>query len=123
MLSVDELVGSVRPRNVRPPSVAVPVLPLQVGLKLFQSVQPAGAARLPSASWKPVWSAIPPLVPQPVGLNDCGNEAEPAAATSEELKRLELEPRYQFPSECREEREVRKACPPAREDCWVELMA
>jgi hypothetical protein len=97
-------------------------LPLHVGLKLFQSVQPEPAARLPSASSKPVWSAIEPFVPQPVEANDCNEKTELSAGKREEPKRLELELKCRRPSECREEREMRRACPWAREERWVELM-
>src|SRR5215831_17433610 len=114
MSSAVEFTGSVRPTKLSGPSVALPTRPFQVGLKLFQSEQPAvSGARLPSASSKPVWSAsdpsLAPPIPQPVDARS-GERAEPAPVA----ERLAEDP---------EERETDEACPWARESRWVELLA
>src|SRR5689334_4838216 len=121
MLSLLELAGSVRPKNERGPSVAVPTLPLQLGVKLFQSVHPfLVTARSASASSNPVWSAIDPEAPQPVAARSLAVPVEvlPRAGKSEKLA---LEEEWRAAGE--EEREAKEACPWARERSWVELTA
>ncbi|SRR6266513_6498531 len=70
MLSLVELKASVAPAKLKPLLDAVLVwngaVPVQVGVKPFQSIQLPGLSRLPSASSKPEASAIVPSAPQPV---------------------------------------------------------
>src|SRR3954463_8007623 len=71
MLSLVVFTASVAPAKVKAPVDPVPVwngaVPVQVGVKPFQSMQSAlSIARLPSASSKPEASAIVPSAPQPV---------------------------------------------------------
>src|SRR2546423_1843747 len=101
MLSLLELTGSVRPMKDRPPSVAVPVLPLQVGLKLFQSVQPAPGARFPSASSNPLAFAIVPAAPQLTLASErlVAPDVLPKAGNTEALKSEEPEPELELECE------------------------
>src|SRR6476469_4211783 len=98
MLSLVVLKASVAPAKLKPLLDAVPVwngaVPVQVGVKPFQSMQPAvSIARLPSASSKPEASAIVPSAPQPeieASERLAKLEVEPSAGKSE-LPKLELE--------------------------------
>jgi hypothetical protein len=64
-----------------------------------------------------------PLAPQPVDVT-AESEFEPTSERREELKRdLGEELKRECPTECREWREARKACPWARENTRVELLA
>jgi hypothetical protein len=91
---VAELTASVTPAKWKFPLIFVALwygaVPVQVsGAKLFQSAQPAcSIVRLPSASSKPLASAIVPAVPQPVAASDRGEAVE---LESKPGKREELE--------------------------------
>ncbi len=108
--------------------MAVPTPPLQLGLKLFQSVQPAlSTARLPSASSKPVASASVPEAPQP--LDAASVRPIPAKVVSKAGKKAGWALAGVRPAaratelEAEDERETREACPEADDRCSDERRA
>src|SRR6476661_5766378 len=103
MLSLVVLKASVAPAKLKPLFDAVPVwngaVPVQVGVKPFQSMQPAlSIARLPSASSNPEASAIVPSAPQPV--IEASGALEPLRESKSELRAFESEENL-CKSECR----------------------
>src|SRR5690348_15399489 len=115
MLSLVELKASVAPAKLKPLLEAVPVwngaVPVQVGVKPFQSMQPAVLiARLPSASSKPEASAI--VLSAPPGQMVAAGAASRfvIGRNAEKNEAPELE------SECwaRNDRDTREACPCVR---------
>src|SRR3954471_21958840 len=130
MLSSFELDLSVAPAKMKPLLDPAPVwggvvrgAPLQVGVKPFQSMQPAvSIARLPSASSKPLARAIVLAAPQLTAASE-RLTALVAASRAGKSEKLELGLERERRAACPEARETREACPWARESTWLELVA